>query len=139
MSIHDAHVPVGRYDIDPSIFELGWTMFSDNDDRQYAAALKDQSQLTRALWIEVLRNHDRRGERFVKRAHERGEGAHTARRRANDYKIFVRGFWFERVIHMFFKITGFDKIHVNPGNLVKADYKESRFLFSVFATKNRFG
>src|SRR6185369_8483048 len=85
--ITDSHVSVRRYDIDLAALESGLPMFAYDEDRQRAATLENCSELAGTLRIEMLRNDDWRGKRFVKCAYERRQRAHAACGSANDYEI----------------------------------------------------
>src|SRR6185369_2142639 len=79
VAVTDSHVPVSRYDINLTALEFSLPVLADDHDRQRAATLENCSEVAGTLRVEVLRNHDRRGKRFVECAYESGERAHAAR------------------------------------------------------------
>ena len=90
-------VAVGGDDVDDARFQ--GRVLLDDADGQRAAPLQDGVQDTRAFRIEVLGEHDRRGEIGRQGRHERRECINAARRRADHHQLGQRSLLLVRHTH----------------------------------------
>ena len=87
--VTDLHVPVSRNDINLPPLERRRRSLVDDDDLERAAASEYRPELTRPLRVEMLRDHDWRGEVLVEGAYKRGKGANSAGGGTDHDEIFT--------------------------------------------------